>query len=102
MNNLPIEVQQLFEYLKAGTSAFHVIDHSKKVLTEAGFEELKLKETCDNPLLNIDNIIVISEKFKDIWRVIIHILWIISVIAIILILYLIFKFFFFYIFNKSF
>ena len=27
---------------------------------------LKLKETCDNPLLNIDNIIVISGKFKDI------------------------------------
>ena len=45
MNNLPIEVQQLFEYLKAGTSAFHVIDHSKKVLAEAGFTELKLKET---------------------------------------------------------
>ena len=45
MNNLPIEVQQLFEYLKAGTSAFHVIDHSKKVLTKAGFQELKLKET---------------------------------------------------------
>ncbi len=45
MNNLPIEVQQLFEYLKAGTSAFHVIEHSKKVLTEAGFQEVKLKET---------------------------------------------------------
>lgn len=45
MNNLPIEVTQLFEYLKAGTSAFHVIDHSKKVLTEAGFQELKLKDT---------------------------------------------------------
>lgn len=45
MNNLPIEVQQLFEYLKMGTSAFHVIDHTKKVLTEAGFQELKLKET---------------------------------------------------------
>ena len=45
MNNLPIEVQQLFEYLKMGTSAFHVIDHTKKVLTEAGFTELKLKET---------------------------------------------------------
>ena len=43
MNNLPIEVQQLFEYLKAGTSAFHVIDHSKKVLASAGFQELKLK-----------------------------------------------------------
>ena len=45
MNNLPIEVQQLFEYLKNGTSAFHVIDHTKKVLCEAGFTELKLKET---------------------------------------------------------
>ena len=45
MNHLPIEVQQLFDYLKAGTSAFHVIDHSRKVLTEAGFQELKLKET---------------------------------------------------------
>ena len=45
MNNLPIEVQQLFEYLKAGTSAFHVIAHTKKVLAEAGFTELKLKES---------------------------------------------------------
>lgn len=45
MNTLPIEVQQLFEYLKAGTSAFHVIDHSRQVLTKAGFQELKLKDT---------------------------------------------------------
>lgn len=45
MNTLPIEVTQLFEYLKSGTSAFHVIDHSKKVLTEADFEELNLKDT---------------------------------------------------------
>ena len=45
MNNLPIEVQQLFDYLKEGTSAFHVIAHSKNVLTKAGFQELKLKET---------------------------------------------------------
>ena len=45
MNKLPIEVQQLFDYLKAGTSAFHVIDHSKNVLKAAGFKELKLKET---------------------------------------------------------
>lgn len=45
MNNLPVEVQQLFEYLKAGTSAFHVIDHTRKVLTKAGFQELKLKES---------------------------------------------------------
>ena len=45
MNNLPIEVQQLFEYLKAGTSAFHVIAHTKNVLTEARFTELKLKDS---------------------------------------------------------
>ena len=45
MKTLPNEVQKLFEYVSAGTSAFHVIDHSKKVLTEAGFTELKLKET---------------------------------------------------------
>ena len=45
MNKLPIEVQQLFDYLKAGTSAFHVIEHSKNVLNAAGFQELKLKET---------------------------------------------------------
>jgi aspartyl aminopeptidase len=45
MNTLPIEVQQLFEYISAGTSAFHVIEHSKKVLSNAGFQELKLKET---------------------------------------------------------
>lgn len=47
MNQLPIEVTQLFEYLKAGTSAFHVIEHSRKVLTEAGFEELKLKDNWE-------------------------------------------------------
>ena len=45
MNKLPIEVQQLFNYLKAGTSAFHVIDHTKNVLNAAGFHELKLKDT---------------------------------------------------------
>lgn len=45
MKTLPNEVQKLFEYVKAGTSAFHVIDHSKKVLSEAGFTELKLKDT---------------------------------------------------------
>lgn len=44
MNTLPIEITQLFEYLKNGTSAFHVTAHSKKVLTEAGFTELKLNE----------------------------------------------------------
>lgn len=45
MNTLPIEVQQLFDYISAGTSAFHVIEHSKKVLSDAGFSELKLKES---------------------------------------------------------
>ncbi len=44
MQTLPIEISQLFEYLKNGTSTFHVITHSKKVLTEAGFLELKLNE----------------------------------------------------------
>ena len=45
MQTLPIEVSQLFEYLKNGTSAFHVVKHSKEVLSEAGFTELSLKET---------------------------------------------------------
>ena len=44
MHTLAIEISQLFEFLKSGTSAFHVTAHSKKVLTEAGFTELKLKE----------------------------------------------------------
>lgn len=44
MNTLPNEVQQLFDYLNAGTSAFHVIEHSRAVLTAAGFEELGLKD----------------------------------------------------------
>ncbi len=45
MNTLPMEIKELFDYLKAGTSAFHVIAHTKKILSEAGFEELNLKET---------------------------------------------------------
>ena len=44
MHTLAIEISQLFEFLKNGTSAFHVTAHSKKALTEAGFTELKLKE----------------------------------------------------------
>ena len=44
MHTLPIEISQLFEFLKSGTSAFHVTAHSKKVFTQAGFTELKLKE----------------------------------------------------------
>lgn len=43
MKTLPKELSRLFSYLQAGTSAFHVIDHSKQLLLEAGFEELKLK-----------------------------------------------------------
>lgn len=38
------EIQQLFDYLKNGTSAFHVVEHSKQVLTDAGFQELSLKD----------------------------------------------------------
>lgn len=44
MNTLSNEVQQLFDYLNAGTSAFHVIEHTRSVLNAAGFEELKLKD----------------------------------------------------------
>lgn len=39
------EVQQLFDYVSVGTSAFHVVEHSRQVLKAAGFEELKLKDT---------------------------------------------------------
>ncbi len=45
INHLPNEVQQLFDYLKAGTSAFHVVDHSRQMLKEAGFQELSFKNT---------------------------------------------------------
>lgn len=44
MQTLPIEITQLFDYLKYGTSAFHVTLYSKNFLTEAGFTELKLNE----------------------------------------------------------
>lgn len=43
MNPLPKELSGLFEYLQAGTSAFHVINHSRQLLLNAGFEELPLK-----------------------------------------------------------
>ena len=42
MQTLPKEVEQLFHYLQNGTSAFHVIAHTKQVLTEAGFTELHI------------------------------------------------------------
>lgn len=38
------EITQLFEYLKNGTSAFHVTAHSKKTLAKAGFTELRLNQ----------------------------------------------------------
>lgn len=44
MHTLPIEVSRLFEFLKNGTSAFHVTAYSKKILTEAGFTKLKLND----------------------------------------------------------
>ena len=44
MQTLPKEVEQLFHYLQNGTSAFHVIAHTKQVLTEAGFTELHIKD----------------------------------------------------------
>lgn len=47
MNHLPDEVRQLFDYLKAGTSAYHVVNHSKQVLEEAGFQELSFKDSWE-------------------------------------------------------
>jgi aspartyl aminopeptidase len=47
MQTLPNEVQQLFDYLQNGTSAFHVIAHSKQVLTSAGFTELNFKSSWE-------------------------------------------------------
>ena len=38
------EITQLFDYLRKGTSAFHVIAHTKNVLSQAGFSELNLKD----------------------------------------------------------
>ena len=45
MKTLSKEITQLFSYLENGTSAFHVVNHSKQVLVDAGFVELKLKDT---------------------------------------------------------
>ena len=39
MKTLPKEIAQLFDFLQHGTSAFHVVKHSKQVLLTAGFEE---------------------------------------------------------------
>ena len=45
MQQLSKEVTNLFSYLSAGVSAYHVAAHSRQLLLEAGFEELALKET---------------------------------------------------------
>lgn len=42
MQTVSTETQQLFDYLSHGTSAFHVVEHSRQVLRGAGFEELRL------------------------------------------------------------
>lgn len=44
MQQLPNEITNLFSYLKAGVSAYHVVAHSRQQLLAAGFEELSLKE----------------------------------------------------------
>lgn len=44
MKTISKELSELFSYLQAGTSAFHVIEHSRQVLLEAGFEELSFKD----------------------------------------------------------
>ncbi len=44
MQQLPNEITNLFSYLKAGISAYHVVAHSRQQLLAAGFEELSLKE----------------------------------------------------------
>ena len=43
MQQLSKEVTNLFSYLSAGVSAYHVAAHSRQLLLEAGFEELALK-----------------------------------------------------------
>lgn len=47
MQQLPNEITNLFSYLKAGVSAYHVVAHSRQQLLAAGFEELSLKEEWD-------------------------------------------------------
>ncbi len=47
MQTLPNEVSQLFSYINAGTSAYHVAAYSRQLLLEAGFKELILKDRWD-------------------------------------------------------
>lgn len=44
MQTLSTEISRLFEYLEKGVSTFHVVAHSRQILTEAGFTELKLND----------------------------------------------------------
>lgn len=44
MQTLPTEISRLFQYLGKGVSPFHVVAHSRQILTEAGFTELKLND----------------------------------------------------------
>lgn len=41
------ETSKLFSYIKAGTSAYHVVAHSRQLFLDAGFKELHLKETWE-------------------------------------------------------
>lgn len=45
MKTLPKELTRLFSYLQSGTSAFHVVEYSRRLLLDAGFEELKLNSS---------------------------------------------------------
>lgn len=44
MQTQQTETSKLFSYIKSGTSAYHVVSHSRQLLLDAGFEELHLKE----------------------------------------------------------
>lgn len=44
MKTMPTEISRLFQYLEKGVSPFHVVAHSRQLLTEAGFTELKLND----------------------------------------------------------
>lgn len=45
MKQLTKEVTNLFSYLQAGVSAYHVVSYGRQLLLEAGFEEIRLKDT---------------------------------------------------------
>ena len=41
MQTQQTETSKLFSYIKSGTSAYHVVSHSRQLLLDAGFEELR-------------------------------------------------------------